>query len=142
MSHASTLREFANGRAPASARERAANYRAAAWAVRGLKSPHEDVARMLEQWAEVQDVIADAEEWRTSALPNPYSRVEIVASVLHGLRNVGVRSCTTDLVLAQARLLKLELKAWPWEHPLTRAALQALGRKHFAEQYSNGVWAL
>jgi hypothetical protein len=52
--HQRTLREFREGlREPATPAERAEAYRVAARAVVALETPPEDVARMLETWAEV-----------------------------------------------------------------------------------------
>lgn len=65
--HLATLAEFRAGRTPAGPRERAEQYRSAARSVLIFKPEPEQVARMLEQWAEVQDAIADATADATAA---------------------------------------------------------------------------
>jgi len=60
--HLATLEEFRKGRKPATPRERAAGLRMAASTLRIVKPPIEDVAAMLESWAEVQETIAVFED--------------------------------------------------------------------------------
>lgn len=58
--HQRALAEFRAGRKPAGPRERAAQMRTAAATVRTAEPTPEAVASMLEEWADIQEAIADA----------------------------------------------------------------------------------